>query len=100
MKKVRMSLFLIVATIMSACTTTPATTAEQKKIIVSYEDSKKADVLNAIHLKKLNIVNELPNFNMIVISVPENHLEQDINYLKKTSGILNVEKDGEVKIQK
>ncbi|MDH2526510.1 hypothetical protein R4483_07245 [Acinetobacter baumannii] len=100
MKKVRVGVFLIVAMIMSACTTTPSTAANQKKIIVSYDDSKKADVLKAIHLKKINIVNELPNFKMIIISVPENDLEHDIHYLKKTPGILNVEKDNEVKIQK
>jgi len=75
-----------------------ANQTDQQRILISYSPNNKQTVLKAIESKKLTVVYDLENVNIVVIAVPSDVVEQNIQALQQVEGVLSVEQDSTVSI--
>lgn len=70
----------------------------QKNLIISYDATKKQNILDATQKQKMEIVYDLKNMNIIVVSVPDINLSETLKKIEKIDGVLGVQEDSKMEL--
>lgn|GEM_PF-6488447 len=70
----------------------------QKNLIISYDMTKKQNIIDATQKQKMEIIYDLKNMNIIVVSVPEINLSETIKEIEKIDGVLGVQEDSKMEL--
>lgn len=70
----------------------------QQNLIISYDVAKKQNVLKVIEAQKMQIIYDLKNMNIIVVSIPKSDIQESTKYLEKIDGVLGVQEDSKMEL--
>lgn len=69
-----------------------------QNLIISYDVAKKQNVLKEIKAQKMQIIYDLNNMNIIVVSILKSDINESTKNLEKIDGVLGIKEDSKMEL--
>ena len=69
-----------------------------KRFTISYDTNYKDKIINTLKSENINVVYNLKNMNILVITLSEENFNRKVEELKKVKGIFDIQEDSTISL--